>query len=114
MTGTVITDLRRHGAVDPGRVLRGPLRGVGLRRLAPGHRAEVAADGVEHTLYVVAGSGTASAPDTTVPLVVGTALALTHGSATVLTAGTRGLEFFHAVLTGPPPGPGDPEGGEPA
>ncbi|MGW3178019.1 hypothetical protein ACWDD9_01955 [Kitasatospora sp. NPDC001119] len=123
MSGTVITDLRRRGAVDPGRLLAGPLRGVGLQRLDPGRRTEVAADGVEHALYVTAGSGLAELPEGAVhpnqpdhqdrqdhperaeaglPLVEGTAIVLPLGSRTVLTAGTAGLEYFHAVLAVPP------------
>ncbi|MFF1798257.1 hypothetical protein ACFVXQ_29270 [Kitasatospora sp. NPDC058263] len=106
MTGTVITDLRRRGAVDPSRVLTGPLRAVGLRWLDPGRTTEVIAEGVEHALYVTAGSGTATgpddaaeeAPDAGFPLVEGTALTLPLGGRTVLTAGTAGLEFFQAVL----------------
>ncbi|MFE4970750.1 hypothetical protein ACFRAR_01370 [Kitasatospora sp. NPDC056651] len=124
MSGTVITDLRRRGAVDPGRLLAGPLRGVGLQRLDPGHRTEVAADGVEHALYVTAGSGLAEPPegavhpdgsdrsehaDAGLPLVEGTAVVLPLGSRTVLTAGTAGLEYFHALLAVPP----SPEGGDP-
>ncbi|MED7949887.1 hypothetical protein ACFVYP_32765 [Kitasatospora sp. NPDC058201] len=106
MTGTVITDLRRRGAVDPSRVLTGPLRAVGLQWLDPGRSAEVVAEGVERALYITAGSGTATAPgseastapDSGIPLVEGTAVTLPLGTGTVLTAGTAGLEFFHAVL----------------
>lgn len=134
MPGTVITDLRRRGAVDPGRLLAGPLRGVGLQRLEPGHSTEVAADGVEHALYVTAGSGLAEPPeyavrrdaspedhdpeahgaeprdaephdpeprDAGIPLVEGAAVVLPLGTRTVLTAGTAGMEYFHAVLTVP-------------
>ncbi|MFJ8621511.1 hypothetical protein ACIRD3_01530 [Kitasatospora sp. NPDC093550] len=142
MPGTVITDLRRHGAVDPGRLLAGPLRGVGLQRLEPGHSTELAADGVEHALYVTAGSGLAEAPEETVrrdspqadhdaepqdpeprdpvprdagiPLVEGTAVVLPLGTRTVLTAGTAGLEYFHAVLTVPAGRPTPLSGDEPA
>ncbi|MFG3225679.1 hypothetical protein ACGF07_12995 [Kitasatospora sp. NPDC048194] len=129
MPGTVITDLRRRGAVDPGRLLAGPLRAVGLQRLEPGRSAAVTADGVEHALYVTAGSGLAALPEDAVhpdhpdaglPLVEGTAVVLPLGSRTVLTAGTAGLEYFHAVLaapalTGAPPGgcEAPPEGGDP-
>ncbi|MFG3052025.1 hypothetical protein ACGFZP_13875 [Kitasatospora sp. NPDC048239] len=125
MTGTVITDLRRRGAVDPGRVLTGPLRAVGLQRLDPGRSTEVASDGIEHALYLTAGSGTASVPDPdpdpdaadaaglggpadqeeaadSIPLMEGTALTLPLGTRTVLTAGTAGLEYFHAILAVPP------------
>ncbi|MFE7561501.1 hypothetical protein [Kitasatospora sp. NPDC057500] len=123
MTGTVITDLRRRGAVDPSRVLNGPLRAVGLQWLEPGRSVEVTAEGVERALYITAGSGTATAPETEtgteaeaeadaadagseestvadsgIPLVEGTAVTLPLGACTVLTAGTAGLEFFHAVL----------------
>lgn len=55
MTSTVITALHRGRAVDPGRVLTGPLRGVGLSWLEPQQSVELTADGVEHTLYVTAG-----------------------------------------------------------
>ncbi|MFJ9605061.1 hypothetical protein ACIRS1_01735 [Kitasatospora sp. NPDC101176] len=110
MPGTVITDLRRRGAVDPGRLLSGPLCGVGLQWLDPGHSTELAADEVEHACYVTAGSGLASVPagalreeeaGAGVPLVEGTSVVLPLGSRTVLTAGTAGLEFFHAVLAVP-------------
>ncbi|MFD9063559.1 hypothetical protein ACFVZ3_18825 [Kitasatospora purpeofusca] len=114
MTGTVITDLRRRGAVDPTRVLTGPLRAVGLQWLDPGRSVEVAAEGVERALYITAGSGTATVPgadastvaDSGLPLVEGTALTLPLGAHTVLTAGTAGLEYFHAILavTGRPGG----------
>ncbi|MGW6913845.1 hypothetical protein ACWGB8_08490 [Kitasatospora sp. NPDC054939] len=114
MTGTVITDLRRRGAVDPGRVLTGPLRGVGLQRLEAGSSTEVTADEVEHALYVTAGTGTADAPDMLVPLVEGTGLTLPLGTRTVLTAGPDGIEYFHAVLTVPGSTPRtEQEGGEP-
>ncbi|MER7752079.1 hypothetical protein [Kitasatospora sp. NPDC097643] len=138
MPGTVITDLRQRGAVDPGRLLSGPLRVVGLQWLEPGHSAEVTSDGVEHALYVTAGSGLASAPeealrdgadDSGIPLVQDTAVVLPLGSRTVLTAGTAGLEYFHAVLAVPagavagdpdsteapnsPDSPESPNGGEP-
>ncbi|MFB6892764.1 hypothetical protein ACFCX4_26025 [Kitasatospora sp. NPDC056327] len=117
MTGTVITDLRRRGAVDPSRVLTGPLRVVGLQWLDPGRSTAVAAEGVERALYVTAGSGTATVPgadpgsgtgtDSAIPLVEGTAVTLPLGARTVLTAGTAGLEYFHAVLSvaGRPGGP---------
>ncbi|MFJ4667309.1 hypothetical protein [Kitasatospora purpeofusca] len=116
MTGTVITDLRRRGAVDPTRVLTGPLRAVGLQWLDPGRSVQVVAEGVERALYITAGSGTATAPgaeadastvaDSGLPLVEGTALTLQLGERTVLTAGTAGLEYFHAILavTGRPGG----------
>ncbi|WP_380281057.1 hypothetical protein [Kitasatospora purpeofusca] len=110
MSGTVITDLRRRGAVDPSQVLTGPLRAVGLQWLDPGRSVEITAEGVERALYITAGSGTATAPgaeagddastadDSGIPLVEGTAVTLPLGAHTVFTAGTAGLEYFHAVL----------------
>ncbi|MEV7771070.1 hypothetical protein [Kitasatospora sp. NPDC086791] len=132
MPGTVITDLRRRGVVDPGRLLAGPLRGVGLQRLEAGRSAELAADGVEHALYVTAGSGLAEPPgkalrrdassddrddgprDSGIPLVEGTAVVLPLGTRTVLTAGTAGMEYFHAVLTVPAGDRTPSNGDEPA
>ncbi|MBV6697266.1 hypothetical protein [Kitasatospora aureofaciens] len=119
MPGTVLTDLHRRGAADPGCLLSGPLRGVGLQWLDPGRSAELAADDVEHALYVTAGSGRAAAPDAApdtaapddgIPLVEGTALALPLGTRTVLTAGSAGLEYFHAVLAVPHPADAPKEG----
>ncbi|MGW4891884.1 hypothetical protein ACWEQL_06405 [Kitasatospora sp. NPDC004240] len=112
MTGTVITDLRRRGAVDPRRLLTGPLRGVGLQRIDPGDSVEFVADDAEHALYVTAGEGSAQAPDGDVPLVEGTALTLPLGTRTVLTAGEAGLECFHAVLV--VPAAASPEGEQPS
>jgi len=104
MTSTAITALRRGRAVDPTRVLTGPLRGVGLSWLDPGRAVDLAADGVEHALYVTAGSGSATTPatpPTDVPLAEGTAVTLPLGTRTTFTAGPDGLEYFHAVLAVP-------------
>jgi hypothetical protein len=100
-TGTAITTLRRGGGVVPGAVLSGPLRAVALQWLDPGQGAEITAEGTEHALYVTGGDGQAAAPGTEVPLAEGTALALPLGTATILTAGSEGLEYFHAVLAVP-------------
>ncbi|KQV04505.1 MULTISPECIES: hypothetical protein [unclassified Kitasatospora] len=105
MTSTAITALRRGRAVDPGQVLTGPLRGVGLSWLDPQQSIELTADGVEHTLYVTAGAGRASTDETDVPLAEGTAVTLPLGGELVLTAGESGLEYFHAVLAVPGEGP---------
>ncbi|GAA2994029.1 hypothetical protein GCM10020229_03150 [Kitasatospora albolonga] len=101
MTSTAITALRRGRAVDPGRVLTGPLRGVGLSWLDPGESVELTSDGVEHTLYVTAGGGEAATEETEVPLAEGTAVTLPLGGRLALTAGESGLEYFHAVLAVP-------------
>ncbi|GAA0418768.1 cupin domain-containing protein [Streptomyces luteireticuli] len=98
---TVITDLRRTGPVDASTVLTGPLRTVEVTRLPSGATAELHADGVEHTVFVTDGDGTARTGPTTVPLAPGTALTLPLGTAARLTAGGHGLECFHAVLAVP-------------
>lgn len=103
MTSTAITALRRGHAVDPGRVLTGPLLGVGLLWLDPGDSLELDAAGVEHTLYVTAGEGLAATEDADVPLARGTAVTLPLGGRARLTAGEAGLEYFHAVLAVPAP-----------
>ncbi|MFI5529584.1 hypothetical protein ACIA8O_13705 [Kitasatospora sp. NPDC051853] len=101
MTSTAITALHRGRAVDPGRVLTGPLRGVGLSWLDPGEGVHLTSDGVEHTVYVTAGDGEAATGETEVPLAEGTAVTLPLGGELTLTAGGSGLEYFHAVLAVP-------------
>ncbi|WP_104819249.1 hypothetical protein [Kitasatospora sp. MMS16-BH015] len=106
MSSTAITALHRGRAVDPGQVLTGPLRGVGLSWLEPGESILLEADEVEHAVYVTAGSGLAAAegdgegPDeeVEVPLAEGTALTLPLGGEVTIVAGEAGLEYFHAVL----------------
>ncbi|MFI6843811.1 cupin domain-containing protein [Kitasatospora sp. NBC_00085] len=95
---TVIRDLRRTGPVDPSALLGGPLRLLQSARLASRERAGHTADGVEHTLFVTAGSGRAAAGDVRVPLRPGTALTLPLGSSADLAAGPDGLEYVHAEL----------------
>lgn len=102
MTSTAITALHRGRAVDPGRVLTGPLRAVGLSWLEPGDGLDLAAEGYEHAVYVTAGAGLATTDDGEVPLTEGTAVTLPLGGRTTLTAGEAGMEYFHAVLAVPP------------
>ncbi|MFG2824035.1 hypothetical protein ACGFX4_31975 [Kitasatospora sp. NPDC048365] len=101
MPSTAITALHRGRAVDPARVLTGPLRGIGLGWLDAGEAVELTAEGHEHAVYVTAGSGTAAGPGSDVPLAEGTAVTLPLGSRTTLTASEEGLEYFHAVLAVP-------------
>ncbi|WP_441249286.1 cupin domain-containing protein [Kitasatospora sp. McL0602] len=94
----VITNLRRVGPVDPGVVFTGPLRRLEVVRLAPGEKAVLETDGVEHTVFVTTGSGRAATGDVRVPLMPGRALTLPLGTGAALTAGLDGLEYVHAVL----------------
>ncbi|WP_371500681.1 hypothetical protein OG871_28715 [Kitasatospora sp. NBC_00374] len=98
---TAVTALYRGRAVDPGRVLAGPLLGIGLSWLDPEGELDLASDGVEHALYVTAGSGRAGSQGADVPLAEGTAVTLPLGGSLTLTAGPDGLEYFHAVLAVP-------------
>jgi hypothetical protein len=110
--GTVVTNLRQVGAVDPRVVLIGPLQSVEVVHLAPAERVELVADTVEHTVFVTEGGGAAEpfgegAGGARVPLVPGTALTVPLGTGAELTAGPDGLEYVHAVLTAAAPaGPG--------
>ncbi|MFJ1702912.1 hypothetical protein [Kitasatospora sp. NPDC088346] len=96
-----LTGLRR---IVPADAAAGPFRTLAVVRLAPGERAELAADGVEHALWVSAGSGRAATGDVRVPLRPGRALTVPPGHRAALTAGRAGLEYVHAELAGPAPG----------
>ncbi|MER5636752.1 cupin domain-containing protein [Kitasatospora sp. NPDC002227] len=97
----VVTDLRRGGPVDPSAVFTGPLRRIEHVRLAPRERAVFRTDGVEHTLFVTAGSGRAATGDVRVPLLPGRGLTLPLGTGAAFTAGLDGLEYVHAELAVP-------------
>ncbi|GAA0588400.1 cupin domain-containing protein [Streptomyces crystallinus] len=97
----VIADLRRAGPVDAATVLSGPLRTVRVTRLLPNDMAELAAESVEHTVYVTDGAGTAEVGATGVALGPGVSLTLPLGTKTRLRAGAEGLEYFHALLDVP-------------
>ncbi|GHF67297.1 hypothetical protein GCM10010218_55970 [Streptomyces mashuensis] len=98
---TVVPDLHQAGPVDASTVLTGPLRTVRVTRLLPAGTAALTARGVEHTLYVTEGTGTARTASARVPLAAGVALTLPLGTHAELRAGTHGLEYFHAVLAVP-------------
>ncbi|MDT3399397.1 cupin domain-containing protein [Streptomyces sp. B1866] len=100
-TSAVIPDLYDNGPVDASTVLTGALRTVRLARLLPADETRIGAEGAEHTVFVTDGGGTARAGGTTVPLAAGRSLTLPLGSAAELRAGSRGLEYFHAVLAVP-------------
>ncbi|GHG62027.1 cupin domain-containing protein [Streptomyces griseocarneus] len=97
----VIADLHQAGPVDAATVLTGPLRTVRVTRLLPAGSAELTAEGVEHTVYVTAGAGTARTGTTSVPLAPGVSLTLPLGTEAHVRAGVHGLEYFHAVLDVP-------------
>jgi mannose-6-phosphate isomerase-like protein (cupin superfamily) len=96
-----VLNLRQMGEVDPRSVFTGPLRSIRLVKLEPGQRAELSTTGVEHTLFTLDGSGEISSGGTGVPLKYGVSVTLPLGTETVITAGSRGMEYFLASLDVP-------------
>ncbi|ORT55938.1 cupin domain-containing protein [Streptomyces sp. CB03238] len=97
----VVRDLRAHGPLDASTVLAGPLRTVRLTQLPAGGSTALDAHGEEHTVFITGGSGTARATGRHVSVARGTALTLPLGTSAWLSAGSEGLEYFHAVLAVP-------------
>ncbi len=102
MSNTIIINLREAGRVDPGRWLTGPLRVIQLVTLGPTRQVEIAAEGAEHTLFTLHGTGTVTHADTTVDLGPDVAVTLPLGTHVTVTAGRDGLEYFQASLEVPP------------
>jgi len=101
VTNAVVLNLRQTPEVDPRPVFTGPLRCIRLVRLEPGQRAELSAEGVEHTLFTLRGSGESSSGGASVPLTYGVSITLPLGTGMTVTAGTDGLEYFQAILDVP-------------
>ncbi|EPX59480.1 hypothetical protein D187_002970 [Cystobacter fuscus DSM 2262] len=101
VTNAVVLNLRQTPEIDPRPVFTGPLRCIRLVRLEPGQRAELSAEGVEHTLFTLRGSGESSSGGASVPLKYGVSITLPLGTGMTVTAGTDGLEYFQAILDVP-------------
>jgi mannose-6-phosphate isomerase-like protein (cupin superfamily) len=84
--------------VDMRRYLAGGWRSIQLRRLTAGRQERLAAEGVEHALYVLRGQGSAQVGDRAIDLRPGVALTFPEGSATDVRAGTDELELFVVTL----------------
>ncbi|WP_447002175.1 cupin domain-containing protein [Saccharothrix isguenensis] len=97
-----------EGPVDTRSVFTGPLRRLAVRDSEPGATTTVSADGVEHTLFVLAGSGTATGGGGEVPLAPGVSITLPLGTGVRVEAGAEGLRYFHAELDVPAPRGGRP------
>jgi mannose-6-phosphate isomerase-like protein (cupin superfamily) len=97
----MIVNLRETPEVDPRVVFTGPLRKIGLVHLEPNRRAELRADGAEHTLFTLRGSGEAASGEARVPLTYGVSVTLPLGTVLVIDAGPEGLEYFLASLEVP-------------
>ncbi|RBM06241.1 cupin domain-containing protein [Streptomyces sp. PT12] len=85
--------------VDPGTLLTGPLRLVETRSLPPSAHLDLESDAVEHTVFVLGGSGRALTGDTGADLAPGVAVTLPRGTGARLLAGDEGLRLFHAELS---------------
>jgi mannose-6-phosphate isomerase-like protein (cupin superfamily) len=96
-----IFNLRQRGEVDPRSTFTGPLRSIRLVNLEPGQKSALAAAGVEHTLFMLDGSGEITSGESVVPLKYGVSVTLPLGTETVITAGADGLEYFLASLDVP-------------
>lgn len=84
--------------VDPTELLTGPLRLIETTVVAPGERLDLDATGTEHTVFVLTGSGTATAAGGEAPLRAGVSVTLPKGTSARLTAGQDGLRLFHVEL----------------
>jgi mannose-6-phosphate isomerase-like protein (cupin superfamily) len=95
---STVLNLRDVGEFDPRAVFASPLDHIGIVSLEPGAEQELTAHDHEHTIFVLAGEGTAEFGETRLPVRESMSLTLPLGSALRLRAGRRGLEFFIASL----------------
>jgi len=96
---STVIDLRELGEFDPRKVFAGPLDLIRIESLEPGRELALDADGCEHTLFVLAGRGTAEGPATSVDLLPGTSVTVPRGGRVRVAAGAEGIEFFRARMT---------------
>ncbi len=96
--GFTVVNMLDGAPVDLKQHLAGGWRSAQLRRLAAGAQARLAANGVEHALYVVGGEGSAWVGDRAIELRPGVALTFPRGSAVALFAGDKELELFVVIL----------------
>jgi mannose-6-phosphate isomerase-like protein (cupin superfamily) len=95
---SMVVSLRERGEIDPRSVFSSPLEAVRITRLGGRERQELRADGSEHTVFVLSGSGVARSGEVVVPVSARTSLTLPLGTGMTLEADAGGLEFFHATL----------------
>ncbi|WP_308114688.1 cupin domain-containing protein [Streptomyces sp. ISL-12] len=93
-----VYDLARAGEIDPSEVFDGPLSLVRTLQLDAGEERKLLADGAEHVVFVLAGSGAAESPAGHASLTPGTSVTLPLGGRLTLRADQEGLRVFHAVL----------------
>jgi mannose-6-phosphate isomerase-like protein (cupin superfamily) len=96
MAEPVVVPLAEVNEFDPSTVLTGPLRLTRIATLGAGECEELAGDGVEHTVFVLAGCGVASSDGRAVQLAPGSSVTLPLGASVTLRG--EGLRFFQATL----------------
>lgn len=93
-----VYDLTQEGEIDPSEVFDGPLSLIRTLLLDAGEEHKLLADGTEHVVFVLAGSGSVESPAGQASLVPGTSVTLPLGGSLTLRADQEGLRLFHAVL----------------
>ncbi|MCM2427190.1 hypothetical protein [Streptomyces sp. RKAG337] len=98
-----IIDLSAVGEVDLTTLLTGPLRQARLVTLDHAQAETLSAAELEHTVFVLEGTGTAQSGSTVVQLAAGTAVTVPQGGALTISAGPgqEPLRYFHASLMVP-------------
>jgi mannose-6-phosphate isomerase-like protein (cupin superfamily) len=97
MRDPVVLDLAALGEIDARDYLSGAVRTVSLRRLGPHDELRVEAEGVEHTIFVVSGTGTLEHEAGALSLEPGVAVTLPLGARARLRA-AEPLRLYHVVL----------------
>ncbi|MCG8915759.1 cupin domain-containing protein [Actinokineospora sp. PR83] len=93
-----LREVREVAALD---YLAGPLRRARVIHTGPDEVVELVADEQEHVLFALAGTGTATAGTTDVPLRRGVSVGVPHRGRARLRGGPGGLEFFVVSLAVP-------------
>lgn len=93
-----IVHLDSGRSVDPKRTLAGAWREIGVRRVLPGGRERLVADGVEYAAYVIDGSGRADVAGEKIDVAAGSALTVLRGDEITFVAGPDALELFVVAL----------------
>ncbi|MEU8959516.1 cupin domain-containing protein [Streptomyces sp. NPDC048518] len=92
-------DLRAERSVSPAGVFTGPLRTLALETVDASGTVELAADGREHMVFVLSGTGWVENGSDTAELHPGTAVTLPRGTRARIGADRgEGLELFHAEV----------------
>lgn len=96
---STVINLRELVEFDPRKVFAGPLDLVRIETLEPGRELDLAAEGCEHTLFVLSGDGTGHGPGPNeVALRPGTSVTVPHGGRVRVRAGADGIELFRARM----------------